>query len=81
MGNGLPAPVESPAALTLLAGWRRLSQQGLTEERSTVSAQPLLTSQTEDEQPLARAMAAVMVAAPAPTVGAPIRSPGRLAGC
>ena len=75
-GNEPGAPVESPASVALFAGWRRLSEQGLTDETSIARSQPALTSQTEDESGLAFASLAVMaVSAPAvPTVG--VAQPG-----
>ena len=50
-GNGPGAPV------ALFAGWRRLSEQGSTDEASIARSQPVLTSQTEDESGLAFASA------------------------
>ena len=81
-GNGPGAPVESPASVALFAGWRRLSEQGLTDETSIARSQPVLTSQTEDESGLAFASLAVMaVSAPAvPTVGSPNLVTGTVSG-
>ena len=64
-GNGPAAPVESPASLALFAGWRRLSEQGLTDETKTVSSQPVLTGQSEDGYALAfAAETAALMSAP-----------------
>ena len=81
-GNEPGAPVESPASVALFAGWRRLSEQGLTDETSIARSQPVLTSQTEDESGLAFASLAVMaVSAPAvPTVGSPNLVTGTVSG-
>ncbi len=51
--SGPGAPVESPALMALFAGWRRLSEQGLTDETKTVRSQPVLTSQSEGGDGLA----------------------------
>ena len=77
-GNGPGAPVESPASLALFAGWRRLSEQGLTDQTKSVSSQPVLTSQSEDGYGLAFAAetAALMSAPPVPTVHVPNQDTG-----
>ena len=81
-GNGPGAPAESPASVALFAGWRRLSEQGSTDEASIARSQPVLTSQTEDESGLAFATAtAALMSAPAvPTVGAPNLVTGTVSG-
>ena len=70
--SGPGAPVESPALVALFAGWRRLSEQGLTDETKTVRSQPVLTSQSEDGDGLAFAAetAALMASAAPVTIAA-----------
>ena len=81
-GNGPGAPVESPASVALFAGWRRLSEQGLTDQTKSVRSQPVLTSQSEDGYGLAFAAetAALMSAPAVPTVGAPNLVTGTVSG-
>ena len=79
--DGPGAPVESPASVALFAGWRRLSEQGTTDETPIARSQPVLTGQTEDEHGLAFATMAALTSAPAvPTVGSPNLVTGTVSG-
>ena len=84
--SGSPvAPGESPATLALMAGWRRLSQQGLVSEKPTMVSDPAQNSLTidsigADQRTLAAAAANTAPVDPDPTVGAPDHTTGVVTG-